>query len=186
MALPTTTAQQSYQYDVIDESGGDSSYYDAAVASSSSVSSSENLFPSLNQSASPLIGGDDVDESGNEFASIMENRSNDSDEFRVMIVCLGLVVISVGILANLVFSLLVLCRRQRQRLQRRHDLSSSSTTSSSSSSSSSLSFFTSSSSLLIMTSMSLVYFIFLVAYSFKISVYFSGDNIIKCKCYLLF
>lgn len=180
MALPTTTAQQSYQYDVIDESGGDSSYYDAAVASSSSVSSSENLFPSLNQSASPLIGGDDVDESGNEFASIMENRSNDSDEFRVMIVCLGLVVISVGILANLVFSLLVLCRRQRLR-QRRHDLSSSST-SSSSSSSSSLSFFTSSSSLLIMTSMSLVYFIFLVAYSFKISVYFSGDNIIKCKC----
>lgn len=107
-----------------------------------------------------------ADGEGEQFNIIMESRTNESNEFRVMIVCLGLVVISIGILANLIFSLLVMCKRRRARAgtaTRSH-----------------------SSSLIIMTSMSIVYFLFLLSYCLKISVYFSGDNIIKCKIFFIF
>lgn len=91
---------------------------------------------------------------------IDKERADESNEFRIMIVCLGLIIISIGILANLIFSLLIMCRKRKMR-RRTH----------------------SSSTLLLMTSMSIAYLLFFIFYCFKISIYFNVDTIIKFHIY---
>lgn len=175
---PTTTAQLSYQYDLIDDPnnlygdsesnearGLDYSYSDMGSAASYLDGDDESgkMMPAMDALVSER--GDDAltqanesidyPSSGQQFSEMMKSRTSESNEFRVMIVCVGLVIVSIGILANLVFSLLMVYKRRRTRRP--------------------------SSSLLFMTAMSVVYFLYLIFYCIKISVYFSGDNIIKCK-----
>lgn len=170
----TTTAQLNYQYDVIDDTANlynanDYSYNNNDEPQSNAILDSSGGLREPQQSPSLSLVSDDGGGGGGaddrppdnnlsqqkDYGQIMENRNNESNEFRVMIVCFGLALISVGILANLVFSLLVMCRRRKRQT----------------------------SSTIIMASMCLAYFVFLLFYCFKISVYFNGDNIIKCNSY---
>lgn len=89
------------------------------------------------------------------FDALIHQRKDESNEFRLAIICIGLTLISTGILANLIFKLLVVCRKGKRQ---------TCTT-------------------LTMVSMCLAYIIFLVLYSLKLSVYFSGDNITKFHIY---
>ncbi|RMZ93764.1 hypothetical protein BpHYR1_015917 [Brachionus plicatilis] len=91
------------------------------------------------------------------FYDIMDaSQTNDeSNEFRTLIVSIGLVLVSIGILSNLLFILLVLCRRPKRKT----------------------------SSSLIMSSICLAYILFFIFYCFKIVVYFNVETIIKFHNY---
>ena len=86
---------------------------------------------------------------------INPNKKDDTIQFRNLVVSIALILISVGILLNIIFSLLVICRTKKRQK----------------------------STLLILLSMSLAYLIFLIFYSLKISIYFYGDNITKFHMY---
>jgi hypothetical protein len=90
-----------------------------------------------------------------DFQVLMSNRKNETNDFRLMIITLGLSLISIGILANLVFNLLVMLRKKKRQ---------TCTT-------------------LIMFSMCFSYLIYLAFYSLKLSIYFNGDNITKYHIY---
>ena len=90
-----------------------------------------------------------------DFQILMSNRKNETNDFRLMIITLGLTLISIGILANLVFNLLVMLRKKKRQ---------TCTT-------------------LIMFSMCFSYLIYLAFYSLKLSIYFNGDNITKYHIY---
>jgi hypothetical protein len=92
-----------------------------------------------------------------EFRSLMETRRNESNEFRVMIVCIGLVIVSIGLLSNLLFGLFIVCPNKRRPNRTPTQL--------------------------VMLTMCLAYSIFLIFYCLKISIYFHGDNIIKFHIY---
>lgn len=153
----TTPAQLNFQYDSIDDVPGevpDFAYNEIEDddTAEAMLSADSPLMASLGQSNATSLS---LVQLGQEPADD-GSATNESNEFRVMIVCLGLLVVSVGILANLLFSLLVACKRRRRIRPP-------------------------SASLLVMTSMCVVYLVFLVLYCFKISVYFTGDNVIKCN-----
>jgi hypothetical protein len=125
---------------------------DSSLASSTvlSVTSDADMHDLANNDT---YGGHSVAE----FRSLMETRRNESNEFRVMIVCVGLVIVSLGLLSNLLFSLFIVCPNKRRPNRTPTQL--------------------------IMLTMCLAYFIFLVFYCLKISIYFNGDNIIKFHIY---
>ena len=127
----------------------------SVVMSATVSTSSTPLSTSTVLSKETLLLNDTSDMA--EFRALMEHRRNESNEFRIMIVCIGLVIVSVGLLSNLIFGLLVTCPNKR-RLTRTPTQ-------------------------LIMLSMCLAYFLFLTAYCLKISVYLSVDNIIKFHVY---
>jgi hypothetical protein len=60
------------------------------------------------------MSGTNVDQDVAEFRSLMETRRNESNEFRVVLVCAGMAIVSVGLLANLLFGLLVACPNKRR------------------------------------------------------------------------
>lgn len=80
---------------------------------------------------------------------------DESNEFRTLIVSLGLILLSVGILSNLLFNLLIICYKRKRKT----------------------------SSTLIMSSICLAYILFFIFYCFKIIVYFNVETIIKFHNY---
>lgn len=191
MASTTSAQLPNYQYDLLEDSAAND--YDASSsysAGNDDVDSAASLIgdpasSALSMSLMDPVASSNLQAEGAEtglnqtgrtsdFKQLMENRQNESNEFRIMIVCLGLIIVSVGVLANLMFSLFVLCRRRRRRNQRRsstmkHQQHSTGVRQTSTT--------------LIMASMCVAYMVFLVFYCFKISIYFNGDNIIKFHIY---
>lgn len=81
--------------------------------------------------------------------------NEESNEFRTFIVSIGLALVSIGILSNLLFCLLIICRKRKRKT----------------------------SSTLIMSSICLAYILFFIFYCFKIVVYFNVETIIKFHNY---
>lgn len=99
-----------------------------------------------------------IDSNGlNDTFSLMElNQTNDeAREFQTLVVSLGLIFLSVGILSNLLFNLLIICRKRKRKT----------------------------SSTLIMSSICLAYILFFIFYCFKIIVYFNVETILKFHNY---
>lgn len=90
-----------------------------------------------------------------EFKLLMVQRKNETADFKNLIITLALVLVSLGLLANLLFNLLVVCRKRKRQ---------TSTT-------------------LVMFSMCTAYSIYLCFYCLKLSVYFGGDSITKFHMY---
>lgn len=90
-----------------------------------------------------------------EFDAFIESLKSETENFQALVISSGIALISAGILLNLIFNLIVICRNRR-----RH----TSTT-------------------IIMLSMSLAYMLFLSFYAFKVSVYLEGNNITKFHMY---
>ncbi|CAF0830849.1 unnamed protein product [Brachionus calyciflorus] len=107
----------------------------------------------IHPSSSPI---NELTNNSNSYELLLNEQENDeSNAFRALIVCLGLFIISIGILSNLLFSLLIICRKRKRKTA----------------------------STLIMSSMSLAYILFFIFYCFKISVYFNLETIIKFHIY---
>jgi hypothetical protein len=170
--MSTTSSPLNYQYDdIVDDTIGDNNdaksilddSQNSVIPDAISLTKDEPshlIQASLKQTSredhihnelSQLAKDSDV----HDFRRLMEHRKAEANDFRLTIVCLGLALISIGIAANLLFKLIVLCRKRKRQ---------TSTT-------------------LVMFSMCSAYLLFLVFYCFKLSIYFNGDNITKFHIY---
>ena len=168
-AYPTTTGPFNYQYeDIVDDDDVETFMYEenkiipvtnplAAVVDDKLLQNTKSLISSTLRSnaTSTNLDGVNLDKEHHNFESIMSQRTAETNEFRLAIICIGLTLISTGILANLFFKLMLVCRKGKRQ---------TCTT-------------------LTMISMCLAYTIFLILYSLKLSVYLSGDNIAKFHIY---
>ena len=170
--MSTTSSPLNYQYDdIVDDTIGDNNDAKSILDDSQNsvipdaISLTKDDQTNLIQASLKQTSRDDhihnelsqlaKDSDVHDFRSLMEHRKTEANEFRITIVCLGLALISIGIVANLLFKLIVLCRKRKRQ---------TSTT-------------------LLMFSMCLAYLLFLVFYCFKLSIYFNGDNITKFHIY---
>jgi hypothetical protein len=94
-------------------------------------------------------------EEESDFRTLIENRKLETNDLRYWIVCVGLLMISIGVMANLLFNLLIVCRKRKRQ---------TSTT-------------------LIMFSMCFAYLIYLTFFSLKMTIYFNGENLLKFHIY---
>lgn len=90
-----------------------------------------------------------------EFKKLMMLRKNETADFKYLITTIALVIISLGLVANLLFTLLIMCHKRKRQTY----------------------------TTLIMFSMCIAYFVYLCFYCLKLSVYFSGDSITKFHMY---
>jgi len=166
LGLNPTTVSFNYQYDdIIDDEDADGSFFEpdkneiiktsfeeSIIQNTNIILSTSTLEPINNETNS--ISSYDQENAPN-FDALLNQRKDESNEFRLSIICVGLTLIAMGVLANLFFKLLVVCRKGKRQ---------TCTT-------------------LTLLSMSLAYLIFLVLYSIKLSVFISGDNITKFHLY---
>ena len=162
----SSTTPFNYQYDDIldDEDASAEGFFDQDKSQVIKMSLDDELASSKHlmlatttlepNDSAPLTGQGGSSENYN-FEALLHQRQDESNEFRLAIIGIGLTLIATGILANLIFKLLVVCRKGKRQ---------TCTT-------------------LTMASMCLAYLIFLVLYSLKLTVYMSGDNIIKFHVY---
>jgi hypothetical protein len=127
----------------------------SVMADDSPVSASAAVAEAIvqEQQGSPI--NSQASNSQDEFHEMMSSRKNETNDFRLTIISIGLTLISIGILINLIFNLLVVLRKKRRQ---------TCTT-------------------LLMFSMCFAYLIYLAFYSLKLSIYFNGDNITKYHIY---
>jgi hypothetical protein len=161
---PTTTPF-NYQYDdIIDDEDGffepdkneiiKTSFEESLIQNNNFILTTSTLESNTNENNSSLEINVAKDNQPN-YDALMNHHKDESNEFRIAIICIGLTLIATGVCANLFFKLLVICRKGKRQ---------TCTT-------------------LTMLSMSLAYLIFLVFYSIKLSVNVSGDNITKYHIY---
>jgi len=133
----------SYQYDELtsDESSLSSSSAERIRSAEKRIDDS-----SLTPKQEPVLP---------EFKQLMVVRKNETAEFKNMILSLALIMVSVGLVANVLFNLLIVCRKRKRQ---------TATT-------------------LVMFSMCSAYLIYLCFYCLKLSVYFNGDSITKFHMY---
>jgi hypothetical protein len=164
---PTTTPSSNYQYDDIndDEEDGDGVFFQSDKNEIVKASFDESFLQHTTNSILATTTLETNESNSNmeknyesesfSFDALMNQRKEESNEFRLSIICIALSLIAIGILANLFFKLMVICRKGKRQ---------TCTT-------------------LTMMSMCLAYLIFLAFYSVKLNVYISGDNITKFHIY---
>lgn len=152
--LTSTLASFNYEYEEENGGGGGGGGedYNSVLTTTFTPSLSSTTASRLGEVANSTNLFEESDVA--EFRSLMETRRHESNDFRVLIVCLGLSIVSLGLLSNLLFSLLVIACPKRHR--RGTKITSTQ---------------------LVMLFMCLAYFMFLILYCVRLTLHLQTDSV---------